>query len=372
MPYSYLITVLLWGTLTALMLRPPHRPLPLARAVYFLSVALNELPWIGLLLLGTATADAVLSSQVHTSPVGIIALVIAALTVLGQLHLQRQVLRARRVVAETIGLPETLQGFRWSSLQPLPLRPRGVERITNLSYGPGEREHRLDLYRRRDLDAAAPVLLYFHGGGYSGGGKNFEASHLKHRMAQRGWVVISANYNVRPRATWPQHLIDAKRVIAWVHENADAYGMDSRRIVSSGSSAGAHLSIHCALSANDPRLQPGFDEVDTRLSAAVLLYGYFGRYYGRGRHEEPASHPLDLPAEAAPPIVMVHGNRDNYVPVQQARDLAAHLRSGSSRTLAYAELPGAQHGFDVLASPRFRAAVDGIEHFLEREVRPPG
>lgn len=368
--YGYLITVLLWGTLTALMLRPPHRPLPLARAVYLLSVALNELPWIGLLLLGIATADAVLSSQVHSSPAGIFALAIAALTVLGLLHLQRQVLRARGVVARTIGLPAALQGFRWRSLQPLPLRPRGVERIANLSYGPGGREHCLDLYRRRSLEAPAPVLLYFHGGGYSSGGKHFEGSHLKHRMAQRGWVVLSANYALRPHATWPEHLIDAKRVIAWVHENADAFGMDPQKIVSSGSSAGAHLSVHCALTANDPRLQPGFEEVDTRLAGAVLLYGYFGRYYGGDRHEEPTSHPLDLPAEDAPPMVLVHGDRDNYVHVQQARELAAHLGEGSSRAVAYAELPGAQHGFDAFASPRFRAVVDGIEHVLEREVQP--
>jgi acetyl esterase/lipase len=371
MPYGYLLTVLLWGAVTAAMLRPPHRPLPLARAVYFLSVALNELPWLALLLLGVATADALLSSRLHTSAVGIIALVLAALTALGMLRLQRQVLRARGVVAGTIGLPAAAQGFRWERLQPLPLRPRGVQRIADLSYGRGGREHRLDLYRRRDLEAPAPVLLFFHGGGYSGGGKHFEGRHLWYRMARRGWVVLSADYGLRPHVSWPEHLIDAKRVIAWVHQNAGAYGMDPRRIVSSGSSAGAHLSVHCALSANDPRLQPGFEEVDTRLAAAVLLYGYFGRYYCRDRDEEPTSHPLDLPTEAAPPIVMLHGDRDSYVPVQQARDLAAHLRGGSSRTVAYAELPGAQHGFDVFASPRFRAAVDGIEHFLEQEVRSP-
>ena len=63
-------------------------------------------------------------------------------------------------------------------------------------------------------------------------------------------------------------------------------------------------------------------------------------------------------------MLVLHGELDNWVPVAQARDLVAHLRDGSPSPVLYAELPGAQHGFDVFASPRFRAVVDGIEHFL--------
>ncbi|MFI8777693.1 hypothetical protein ACIGH6_11505 [Brachybacterium paraconglomeratum] len=63
-------------------------------------------------------------------------------------------------------------------------------------------------------------------------------------------------------------------------------------------------------------------------------------------------------------MLVLHGELDNWVPVPQTRELTAHLRAGSPSPDLSAELPGAQHGFDVFASPRFRAVVDGIEHFL--------
>ncbi|MGP9539831.1 alpha/beta hydrolase [Brachybacterium sp. AOP43-C2-M15] len=373
MPYGHVITLLIWALVTAAMLRPPHRPVPLARAVYYLSVAANELPGLVLLLLVLSTANALRAGAPRADASGLLALVLGAFVLAGLIALQLRVRRARGAVAREIGMPGTARPACWAWLLPLPRRPRSVERLPNLRYGPGGKEHLLDLYRRRDRssqDGPAPVLIYLHGGGYRIGSKHFESAPLKHRMARLGWVVVSANYGLRPRATWPEHLVDAKRVIAWVHENAEEHGMDPQRIVMSGSSAGAHLSIHCALTANDPALQPGFERTDTRLAAAVLLYGFYGRYYEQAPGQRPVSHPLDLPVDDAPPIVAVHGDRDNWVPVQQARDLVARLRAGSPSAVDYAELPGAQHGFDLFASPRCRAVVDGIEHFLTRHVPP--
>jgi acetyl esterase/lipase len=63
-------------------------------------------------------------------------------------------------------------------------------------------------------------------------------------------------------------------------------------------------------------------------------------------------------------MLVLHGELDNWVPVLQTRELTAHLRAGSPSPDLSAELPSAQHGFDAFASPRFRAVVDGIEHFL--------
>ncbi|MDN6399961.1 MAG: alpha/beta hydrolase, partial [Brachybacterium sp.] len=294
MPYGYLATVLLWGTVTAVLLRPPRRPLWLARLVHLLGVLLNEVPALLVLALGLATAQAVVLDQVHRSGVGVLALLLAALVVAGACRLQWDVTRARGAVERTIGVPAGSRPSRWAWLFPLSLRPRKVERVRDLPYAPGGREHLLDLYRRRDLTAPAPVLIHVHGGGYSSGHKRVESGPLKHRLAQHGWVVLSANYGLRPEVDWPGHLIDAKRVIAWVHEHAGEHGLDPSRIVMAGSSAGAHLAVHCALTANDPRLQPGFEEVDTHLAAAVGLYGHYGRYYGaqlRGPAEVPSGGP---------------------------------------------------------------------------------
>src|SRR5690606_16185460 len=122
-------------------------------------------------------------------------------------------------------------------------------RLGPIRYGP-DRRHRLDVYRRRDVGGPAPVLVYWHGGGYFSGGRRRESRLLRYRFAQRGWVVVSADYRFRPQAGWPDHLIDAKRVLAWIGRHADEHAIDPSRIVASGSSAGAHLSVMCALTPN--------------------------------------------------------------------------------------------------------------------------
>ena len=370
MSYGLLLTLVIWAVVVALMLRPPHRPLPLARVVYYLSVAANELPTLVLLLLAATVSLSLLTTDADATggPLTIAAgVLLEAFLLVGLALLQLRIARTRAVIGRDLGLLPRAHPFFWAWLAPLPLRPAEVERLAGIAYGPGGREHRLDLYRRRDHEAAsspAPVLLYFHGGGYSAGSRHFESRHLMHHMARRGWVVLSASYGPRPGTTWPGHLIDAKRVIAWVHEHTEEHGVDPTRIVVSGSSVGGHLATHCALTAGDPLLQPGFEEVDTRVATAAVLYGYLGRYYGQRPGEQPASHPLDLPMGGAPPMLVLHGELDSWVPVSQARELAAHLRAGSPSPVLSAQLPGAQHGFDVFASPRFRAVVDGIEHFL--------
>jgi len=130
--------------------------------------------------------------------------------------------------------------------------------------------------------------------------------------------------------------------------------------VMAGSSAGGHLTALCALTQNEP----GRPRVD----AAVSLYAYYGRYYGRGEDESPASTALALEASNAPPFFMTHGDHDSYVPVEDARALRDHLRQGSCEEVWYAELPGAQHSFDVYASWRFMAVIEGIEAFLDEHI----
>ncbi len=162
----------------------------------------------------------------------------------------------------------------WRTIFPWPIKPPAVQRLRNLTYGElGDWRQRLDVLRRRDATGPNPVLVYLHGGGYFTGNKNFEARALRYRFAARGWVVVSANYRLRPQVGWPEHLVDVKRVIAWVREHAEEYGMDADQVVLSGSSAGAHLSVQAALTQNDSFLQPGFTGADTSVAGVVGLYG---------------------------------------------------------------------------------------------------
>ena len=104
---------------------------------------------------------------------------------------------------------------------------------------------------------AVPTLIHLHGGAFVSGRKNSEARPLIYRLASQGWLCISANYRLSPAATFPDHLIDVKKVIAWVREHGHEYGADPAVVFVAGSSAGAHLAALAALTPNDPAFQPG-------------------------------------------------------------------------------------------------------------------
>jgi acetyl esterase/lipase len=243
--------------------------------------------------------------------------------------------------------------------RPFLVRRRGVERIANISYGDAGVRNLLDVYRHRSRPSGGPVLVYLHGGGFVSGRKNREARPLVYRLASQGWVCVSANYRLRPAATFPDYLVDVKKVIAWVREHGHEYGADPDVLFVAGSSAGAHLAAMAALTADDPAFQPGFEDADTSVSAAVCLYGYYGSVYSDG----PASSPVAYLRADAPPFFVTHGDQDTYVHVKGARRFVDKLRATSTNPVVYAELPGAQHSFDLFRSIRFETVVDAVEAF---------
>lgn len=247
---------------------------------------------------------------------------------------------------------------------PLAVRRSDVERVADISYGDAGRWNTLDVYRHRSRPSSRPTLVHLHGGGFRSGRKSREARLLLYRLASRGWVCISANYRLSPAARFPDHLVDVKKVIAWVGEAGRGYGADPSTLIVAGSSAGGNLAATAALTPNDPRFQPGFEDADTSVTAAVVLYAYYGGYH---RDDDPgqASSPLAHVRADAPPFFIAHGDRDMLVPVSTAREFVRRLREVSSNPVVYAELPGAQHTFDLYRSIRFTHVVDGIETFAD-------
>ena len=61
---------------------------------------------------------------------------------------------------------------------------------------------------------------------------------------------------------------------------------------------------------------------------------------------------------------MVHGTHDSLAPVCEARDFVGKLRTVSKAPVAYAEIPGAQHAFEIFHSLRTRHVVRGVDRFL--------
>ena len=280
------------------------------------------------------------------------------------------------------------------ALTPLRLGDRRVTRLVEARYAPGGgRRHLLDVYGPRDNTRDAPVLLQLHGGAWMTGSKRTQGRPLMNHLARHGWVCVAPNYRLSPGVRHPEHLIDCKRALAWVRAHIAEYGGDPTRVVVTGGSAGGHLAALLALSANDPTFQPGFEAVDTSVLACVPMYGAYalGELFalaGRGRRlgawmgrliagvdvrADPAFYdaasPLHLVHAGAPPFLVFHGTLDNLVPVEQARRFVLALRAAAPDTVAYIELPGAPHAFDIVGSARTAAAVAGVERFLTWVLR---
>lgn len=278
----------------------------------------------------------------------------------------------------------------WGELV-LPFRMRNpeVRRDRNVAYAPGGKRFLMDIYRPRERVEGRPVLLQIHGGAWMIDSKDHQGIPLMLHMAQRGWVCVAVNYPLSPAAQWPDHIVAIKRAVVWIREHIHEYGGDPSFLAVTGGSAGGHLAALLALTANDAGLQPGFADADTTVQACVPHYGVYdfaatsgspasterlngllaryvvGKDPVRFLHDYIAASPLDRITEKAPPFFVIHGARDSLVPVHEAREFVRRLRETSEQPVAYAELPGAQHAFDIFPSVRSAHVVRGVERFLD-------
>ncbi|ORB81028.1 alpha/beta hydrolase [Mycobacterium timonense] len=282
----------------------------------------------------------------------------------------------------------TRSGRRTLPLGNIVARRRYVEKTNVVSYGPHGRANLADIWRRRDLprDGKAPVLLQVPGGAWAIGMRRPQAYPLMSHLAARGWVCVSIGYRVSPRHTWPDHIVDVKRALAWVKENIARYGGDPNFVAITGGSAGGHLCSLAALTPNDPKYQPGFEDADTSVVAAVPVYGRYDWFTteGEGRREfvqllekfvvkkKFATHrdiyvdasPIRRLRADAPPFFVLHGRDDSLIPVGEAQEFVEELRAVSKSPVAYAELPHAQHAFDIFSSPRAHRSAEAVARFL--------
>ena len=397
-------------------LRPVARRGWLSLPAFLAAWPVSELP---LQTLATQAASAVaLSARPGHRPRGPRAKVAASATALswiGLVALHRAARRSDRTLAEAlrVGLgaadpapPPAPQpgpadvaaaGATRRSVAP-PARRSGVVRMmrihrtyvhaADLSYGEYGGANLLDVWRRPDLTAAggAPVLVQIPGGAWTMGNKQGQGHPLLSHLVDRGWVCVSISYRLGPRNVWPAQVVDVKRALAWVKENISDHGGDPNFVAVSGGSAGGHLAALAALTPGDPAFQPGFEDADTSVAAAVPLYGVYDWTNRDGtahdllaRHLEAkivqarmaddpgpfeSASPTGRVGPQAPPFFVVHGRNDSYVPVEQARSFVRALRAASHEPVVFAELPFAQHAFDVLGSVRAERTAEAVAQFL--------
>jgi acetyl esterase/lipase len=294
----------------------------------------------------------------------------------------------------------------WRKLvNPFRMRDLAVRVDKDVAYAPEHgKRGLLDVYRPAEGDlTGAPVLLQVHGGGWTIGTKDQQGLPLMHHLAAKGWVCVAINYRLAPRDAFPAQIIDVKRAIAWIRDHIEEYGGDPDYLAITGGSAGGHLTALAAVTPNDPAYQPGFEDADTSVTVAVPHYGVYDfagctglrsaelmrdrflapRIVQRRWSEAPevfeAGTPLLRITEEAPDFFVLHGAHDSLVSVEQARLFVERLRDTSGATVVYAELPGAQHAFDVFPSIRSAHVVRAIDRYLhwhwngwrrEREAAP--
>ncbi len=279
--------------------------------------------------------------------------------------------------------------------RPFRMRRPGVRRLVDIPYGeslPGDKGRRnlLDVVLPEAPGSGRPILVQIHGGGWMIGDKREQGAPLMTHLASRGWICFAINYRLSPKAAFPAQIVDVKRAIAWIRAHAAEYGADPDFLCVTGGSAGGHLTALAALSQNDPAFQPGFEDADTRVSAAVPFYGvydFLDRAGIRGRQsmvdilakhvfqcrpeENPelwdALCPILRVSADAPPFLVIQGTHDTLVFVEEAREFVRALREKSRAPVYYLELEGGQHAFEIFHSVRSQYAVRAATAFLEAE-----
>ncbi len=247
---------------------------------------------------------------------------------------------------------------------------------------------RADVFHRADLPQGAPMLVYVHGGGWVVSFRRYQGNPLLSALAAAGWVCVRVSYRLSPRATFPEHVHDVARGLAWAKEHGARWGGDASWVALAGNSAGAHLSSTLALGRDLEGLLPHeLCAKDLTVKACVGLYGVYD-FSNRHRHwpglgpvpflervvmkaslaRRPElfhlASPVELVRPDAPPYLLVHGDRDSLAPVQESRKFRDALDEASTQPVAYIEVPDAQHAFEIFHSVRGRWAVRAVVAFL--------
>ncbi|WFM69785.1 alpha/beta hydrolase [Halomonas sp. CKK8] len=217
-----------------------------------------------------------------------------------------------------------------------------VERLAPLTYTPPDWPEALEarvLLPDTPDDRLRPAALLVHGGGWQRRSPD-DMDEIAERLAERGYVTVNVAYRFAPTYRFPAQLHDLQQAMAWIHDQADAWRIDTDRIVGVGYSSGAHLVSLLGVSANIDALAAPHGGDHARLAAVLggglpsdLFKFDDGRlvveFIGGTRAEKPDAYRLASPIyhvdADTPPHFLFHGRWDSLVPVDHATDFHAEL-----------------------------------------------
>ena len=153
---------------------------------------------------------------------------------------------------------ETLPAIRERMTTPVPGAPAPAELFPGVTLTehrvPGEDgdpDVRVLRYSPAGRAATAPALVWIHGGGFIIGTAEQEDLTCRRIATETGAVIVSVDYRLAPETPAPGSVHDCYAALRWLHEQADAFGVDSSRIAVGGNSAGGGLAACLAILARD-------------------------------------------------------------------------------------------------------------------------
>ena len=210
------------------------------------------------------------------------------------------------------------------------IAPCGYHVVRDLAYGTDPRQ-KLDLYVPDKLTGPAPVLLFFYGGGWTGGSKARYFS-FGQAFASKGIITAVADYRLYPQVRYPAFVEDGARAFAWLRAHAPEHGGDPNNLFLAGHSAGAYIAVMLAadrsylkMAGADPASIRGvigisgpYDFLPLKDDELIAIFG------GANRPETQPIHYID---GTRPPMLLVTGTEDTIVAPGNTSRLAARLRS---------------------------------------------
>ena len=266
---------------------------------------------------------------------------------------------------------------------------------TNIVYHTASNyESKLDVYLPPGVSQPVPVVIVIHGGGWIEGTKEERVLEMMPYL-QMGFAAVNVEYRLGRVALAPAAVEDCRCALHWVFANAKEYNFDTRRVVVQGGSAGGHLALttgmltpaagfdrECRPAGDYWRANPGKDE-DPRVAAIVNWFGisdvldelhganakgYAVVWLGDQANADEIARrvsPINYVNSNVPPIITIHGDKDELVPYSQAVRLHHALDSAKVPNQLYTVAGGNHGGFSAEENQKAWAA---IRHFLQEHV----
>lgn len=244
---------------------------------------------------------------------------------------------------------------------------------------------KLDIWYPRDNPNPTPTVVYIHGGGWIFGSKEGAVYQLLPYL-ERGWRAVNVEYRMAGNSLAPGSVEDTRCALRWIYRNAKQYNIDTSKIVLTGHSAGGHLSLMTGMlqdgTALDNRCYADakYGDVPMKVAAIVNWYGptdvddliagpnlknYAVMWMGAMPNAADVAKsvsPLTYMRPGLPPIITIHGDKDDVVPYTHATRLHDALKK-SKNVEKLVTVSGGGHG--MFTQEQYEMAYDEIWKFLE-------